>query len=440
MSANLHSDSVNKNERPVVVQSKEAKDALTTAHQRDLMGSDLSFAATASQPVAVVIGLCAHGLAMVRALHAAGIPQLALEENRQLPGVNTRCASVHWIQDLNGLGLVQSLLELHATLQPAQAPILFPTNDRMVRLLATHWEALEGRYQLSWQECRARLAPLLDKESLEARSDEVGLNYPRSATIRELQDSKGLPESLGLPIILKPTRPLSAFKTKIIRSAEELETFLAENLASLPILAQHFIEGPEEHIHFGALYLKDGEVQARFEGQKLRSYPMGHTTLAVSAPHEEVHRLSMRFFDGLRLSGPVSLELKMDTQGKWWVIEPTVGRTDFWVGLCIANGVNLPAIEFHQVAQQVMPPEKIRTQVEQAAWTNGERDPFAIFWLIRNHPGVALRLRLVGVYFPSKDWRPFRRALSILLKNSARRLVRKLQTHFFNQRVDNKGA
>jgi CelD/BcsL family acetyltransferase involved in cellulose biosynthesis len=74
----------------------------------------------------------------------------------------------------------------------------------------------------------------------------------------------------------------------------------------------------------------------------------------------------------------VSLELKRDVDGSLWAIEPTIGRTDFWVGLCIENGVNLPLIEYCHQAGRPLPP---RVAVDAAVWFNEERDPFGRAWL-----------------------------------------------------------
>ena len=162
-------------------------------------------------------------------------------------------------------------------------------------------------------------------------------------------------------------------------SHAELAALLERYGDDLPFLVQEFIPGDDSTICFSALYLDEGRVLARFDGRKLRSRPLGHTTIAEPLVDDEVFEQTRQFFAGLDLSGPVSLELKRDEQGQLWVIEPTVGRTDFWVGLCTANGVNLPAVEYsHQAGK----PVSSQRQIQASLWFNEDRDPLGPLWLL----------------------------------------------------------
>lgn len=352
---------------------------------------------------AVVVGLCGHGLALARALHRTGIPVLALEATRSLPGTATLSAEIEWVRDINGAGLIAALQALARRFEPGDRPVLYLTNDRMVATVAAHRRELAGRYRLSWSDCAERLVPLLDKLNIEARCAAVGLDYPRSAMVRSEADLKALHSRLRFPIIFKPSRPLSSFKTAVASALDDAYQVLQRHRGSLPFIAQEFIPGDDRHIHFGALYLDRGRVLARFQGRKLRSRPMGHTTIAESSPNADVARLAERFYDGLEISGPVSLELKRGPDGRYWVIEPTVGRTDFWVDVCIHNGVDLPVIEYrHQLAQSL----PATTQRRQVVWINDERDPFAKLWLFAHEPRIALEQHRRTLYFDVEDMGP----------------------------------
>jgi len=85
-----------------------------------------------------------------------------------------------------------------------------------------------------------------------------------------------------------------------------------------------------------------------------------------------------------------------------------VGRTDFWVGLCIANGINLPYVEYlHQTGQSI----PNLTQQDQAIWFNEERDPFGRFWFA-GQPDLALKgRRACYLYLKQKDAEPAKLAL-----------------------------
>ncbi len=378
------------------------------------------------QPPAVVVGACGHGLALVRALHAQGIPVLLLEANPQQTGASTRLAELVPIPDINGPALIDALQALRPRIDSPGTPVLLLTNDTMVRTVGQHWPRLDGAYRLSWAGCREALLPLLEKSALEERCRATGLSYPRTFVLRSAQEVDAALAEIPFPIIVKPARPLSRFKTSQPADRQQLLDLVQRFGGDLPFLVQQFIPGDDRSIYFSALYLDRGKVLARFDGHKLRSRPLGHTSIAESAPDEEVFQQTCRFFAGLDLSGPVSLELKRDAKGGLWVIEPTVGRTDFWLGLCTANGVNLPAVEYAHQAQRPLPAQN---QVDAKIWFNEDRDPFGPLWL-RYLSGVAVRGRgRAHLYLGHEDPGPaqsFRRRLRADLTAAVLRRVKRL--------------
>lgn len=368
-------------------------------------------------PAAVVVGACAHGLVMARALARAGVSVVILESNPAVPGLASRYARIRMAQDINGPGLISALLDLAGELDGG-APILFLTNDRMVRTVADHMAVVRTAYRVSWADSDRDVARLLDKAGLEHRSHEAGLNYPRTRMLREVDDIPGILADLPFPILVKPATPLSSFKAVVLKSEAELRRLTQVHHASLPFLVQQFIPGGDRSIYFCAFYLDHGRILARFDGHKIRSRPMGHTTIAEGCANEAVFQETARFFDGLAFSGPVSLELKDDGNGALYVIEPTVGRTDFWVGVCIANGVNLPLIEYCQQAGLPLPASQ---QTNQAVWFHEERDLLGIGWFSLNPTLRWNNRRAEFLFLRQDDPGPSARMLSAQLRD---RLVR----------------
>ena len=336
------------------------------------------------RPPAVVVGVCGHGLTLIHALSEGRVPTIALEANRRLPGVHTKFARVRFIPDINGEPLITSLIELGRQIVSPGKAVLFLTNDNMTRTIAQHWEKISEYYSLSWAHCRADILSLLDKNGLEAHCSAHGLLYPVSFLLANNADIDAAIAAVGPSAIIKPSKPLSGFKTHLPRDRDDYENLVTKFLLDLPFLVQTFIPGDDSVIYFCALYLDHGKVIDRFDGRKLRSRPMGHTTVAEPFPNDEIFEKTMLFFSGSALSGPVSLEMKRDPAGNYWVIEPTVGRTDFWLGLCVENGVNLPLEEYkHQIGTNT---SQVR-QKNTAIWFNEERDPFGIIWLL-SRPSV----------------------------------------------------
>lgn len=381
---------------------------------------------TAARPPAVVVGACAHGLSVVRALSGHGVDIFVVDSAPGLPGAHTCLARfVPVAEDINTPGLVDALLRLRQQLWSGQQPVLFLTNDNMVLNLAGDWPRLQGKFLMSWSGAREDVSRLLLKSALDDHCRMVGMNYPRSLIIDSSDDLAATLDSIEFPAIVKPDRPLSGFKAEIVRSTGALSDLLARFPSSYPLVIQNWIPGKDDHLHFCNLYLIGGKPCGRFEGRKLRSFPpaRGQGTVVESSESTEVFDLAMRFFKPLNLSGPAALELKQDGSGKWWVIEPTLGRTEFLVGCCVANGVNLPLIEYlHQTGGAIAH----SSQRDDYLWFNSERDPGGLFaYVFGRIPNARRGRRWHLLYFSARDLRPFLAAVWRDLRSLFRRALAK---------------
>ena len=149
-----------------------------------------------SNPVAVVVGLCAHGLSISRSLNRAGIQVVGIEANRLLPGTKTNTADVVYVDDINGAGLIETLVALSPSISASGLPVLFLTNDTMVATVGENYERLAHLYKLSWGESRNAILPLLRKEGIDNRCQSKGLRYPKTIAIRDgLAANEGEPRA-----------------------------------------------------------------------------------------------------------------------------------------------------------------------------------------------------------------------------------------------------
>lgn len=380
----------------------------------------------AGGPVALVLGLCAHGLAVVRSLHRAGIKVYAFERRPDVPGAATRLAEVLLIDSYEPDYLVARLRAFATEQAFTQPPRLFLTNDDMVRTIARRWPELQDRYELSWASSRDSVLRLLDKRNLEQAVRDKGLDYPTSWIVGGEHGVEQLRDA-SYPILIKPSKPLSSFKAEKVFNAQAAIDLVTEHAASAPFIAQTWIPGNDEQLVFCALYYKAGQVLASFEGRKIRSLPRarGQTTVAEPVENAEIRRLTRQFFDGYIDDGPVSMEFKRDDLNNYWVIEPTIGRTDYWADVCIENGVNFPLIEYHGACT-----DDCRMR-EARVWYDAERDPFAYLELVvRQKTLRPYGKRPVFTYLHRDDWRPFGRAMQTFL----RRVLRFVRTRIGSER------
>lgn len=375
---------------------------------------------------AVVVGLCAHGLAMARSLAKAGVEVLGLEADERLPGFFTIHAEVVRARDINGEGLIEELLAL-ASARSLHGAVLYLTNDNMVRVVARNWPRLEAHYRLSWSNCRDEVLRLLDKSSLADHCAARQLNYPGSLLLESEHDlAHPWFGTMQFPLIVKPAVTLSGFKVRLVSSKEEIRGLMQTFPSAFPLLVQQWIPGDDRAIRFAAVYLKEGRIMSSFVGRKLRANPpaMGQAVIAEPFFDQSVLDAASRFFSDTRMSGPSALEVKMAPDGQAWVIEPNVGRTEYLVDVCIANGVNFPVIEYMDQTDQPLEPAEQRREF---IWFDNDRSPgsYAKFWLTQRgtiEPGW----KGIFPYGDAQDVEAVRRARRKVVKALISRLVGKL--------------
>ena len=126
-------------------------------------------------------------------------------------------------------------------------------------------------------------------------------------------------------------------------------------------IVQEWSGAGDEQIMFCLQYVgADGPV-ASFVGRKLRSWPpmFGGTASCTVAPEEvrdRLSRMTSRFFAVTGFQGMGSMEFKIDPRDDTpYLIEPTVGRTDFQEEVATVNGVNVPLAAFCHEASRPAP-------------------------------------------------------------------------------------
>jgi len=369
----------------------------------------------APSPAALVLGADSHALAVTRALADADVPVYTMRKHPPLPGAYSNrprrsfavpIAEFERFDD----GMVDQLIKVRHELREHPQVALIAINDRQVATIGRNLPKLVPHFRIAWADGAEHILRLQRKSELEAHCATQGLRYPRSVVFGAADDAE-LAAGFLFPMIVKPVRPLSSFKTLIARDAAELRTALEQQSHDLPILGQEYIEGGDSALYFGALMLDRGRVLHGMVGRKIASHPpaRGQTTIAETVEQSEVLALTERFFEGLGLSGPVSLELKRDPQGQFWVIEPTVGRTDFWAELCIGAGFNQPLMQM-QIAcglPVVQPGPTVP-----CVWYDTERDPLGWLQLAWRARSLKPRAgRQVFQYWAKRDPLPFLRAV-----------------------------
>ena len=328
------------------------------------------------KPPAIVVGLCTHGLANVRSLSRQGIPVIALESNWDQPSARTRLGWKVSLDALEGPPL-HAALDAIAAASPRK-PVLYVTNDRMVRDLNARQEHWRERYHLLFPRADL-LSELIEKDTLAPLAERQGMKLPRSWSVSGAEARGELPsatlDDIPYPCIAKPATPMSAIK--VLRPASRAS--LAESAKRHPeierFIVQEWIPGDDEQVYFTAYYFdRDGAVRWPFAGQKIRQVPrtLGNSTSARGVDRPDLVEEGLKLFRGLEYRGVASVEFKLAPDGSPFFIEATVGRSDFWLKTLIVNGVDLPALVYSDLTGE--PVRAASRQRNRFAWVDGDRD------------------------------------------------------------------
>ncbi len=303
--------------------------------------------------VAVVVGQDINALGVLRSLGAGGVTCYAFVSERFSPvgwsrhGIKVPCRA------FAGTELIEALTAFaDARHGDNVQPVLFLTEERGVETVCEHLTEITRRYRYTAPAAEI-LRALLRKNEFQQMAERLGASIPRSLHL----SSARLPEAakfLSFPVILKPTVRNYEYARHFAKaykcaSHQELAGWVERIMPICDdLMAQEWIEGDDSDIYFCLVYrARDPLDRIAFVGQKLRSWPprIGGTAACVAAPqfHDELSRRTFAFFDAVGFLGIGSMEFKRDRRdGEFYMVEPTVGRTDFQQEVATVNGANIP--------------------------------------------------------------------------------------------------
>lgn len=306
------------------------------------------------KPPAVIIGGNLNALGVARSLSRCGITVIALSSARACPMAWSRHARLIRVQHLQSDALVDSLVSLSRRLKCR--PVLMLTQDASVLTVSAHRKSLDPLYYIEMPD-DLTVRTLSDKISFDALATRESFAVPRSCAVHNADDLARI-SGLTPPLILKPAdkaRVLVGAVPRTVRAetleqAREIAAHILEH--GTDVIVQEWIEGPDSEIFFTLFCAgPDGNPAGMFSGRKLLSTPprVGSTAVCVAAPEhaEALERETREFLRRVPYRGLGSLEFKRDVRtGRFMMVEPTVGRTDWQEEIATLCGVNLPEIAY----------------------------------------------------------------------------------------------
>lgn len=305
----------------------------------------------ASTP-ALVLGGGVNGLGVARSLAHAGVSTYLLDPDLGSPEMHTRMARALKIDALHGEALIDQLVHLGTTRFSGERPVLLLTQEESVKTISQARERISPLYRFTLPPLQV-VNTLLHKHGFQRLAERLGSPIPPLVHVRGLDDLPSL-EQLRYPVVIKPgerngeysRRFKKAYRVQTAAAAIEL---VRRILPVMPdVVAQEWIDGPDSNIYFCLQYInRDGQPVAAFTGRKVRSWPpqVGGTASCVPAPevHSQLVRLAARLFQAAGVIGMAGMEFKRaEHSRRFFMVEPTIGRTDYQAEVATLNGVNLP--------------------------------------------------------------------------------------------------
>jgi predicted ATP-grasp superfamily ATP-dependent carboligase len=318
---------------------------------------------TAPVPVLVTDAPSNATLAVVRSLGRHGIPVGVVG----FPGeFNLACHS-RWAAETFTLpspsrdahGFIDALARL---LESGKYPIVFPTTERTIQLIAGVRKRLPGWLRIPIPQADA-LATAVDKQRTVALAERVGVPVPRTWCPDTEAAAAALAPRLPYPVVVKPRQTnylaaaghLAKTDYAIVRGAESMLGAWRRVHAAVPRpLVQELVRG----LGVGVNTLwSDGEPLVWFSHRRVREIDLrgGRSTAAASISCDPRMVAGVRrMLDALRWHGVAMAEFKWDeASGNFWLLEIN-GR--FWgsLPLALAAGVDFPYY-LYQVATDDRP-------------------------------------------------------------------------------------
>jgi D-aspartate ligase len=334
---------------------------------------------------AVIVGGGLNALGIVRSLGRCGIPLLVVDTDAKSPAMRSRYGRKCVVEALEGEQLIESLLQLA---QHFSSPVmLFLTEEKSVNTVSAQRDRLAGAFILRLPP-HLRLMQLMHKQGFSELADIYQAPVPKTVRIENTDDLAKL-ATLKFPCVFKPgsksyaygARFKKAYKVASAAEVAALFTQIAPVLADMVV--QEWIEGDDADIYFCLQYIgEDGVAASSFTGRKIRSWPprIGGTASCTAAweHQQELAETTSRFFRDVGFTGMGSMEYKRDVRdNKFYMIEPTVARTDFQEEVATLNGVNIPLAAYcHELGLPFFSGEAFSPLALPRIW----RDPQADRW------------------------------------------------------------
>jgi predicted ATP-grasp superfamily ATP-dependent carboligase len=379
-----------------------------------------------TMPFAIVIGLDSmQGLQTARILAKRGVPVVGIAKDPKYYACQTRvCKDIIYTNTENN-ELIKILIQLGEKIE--KRGVLFPCQDINVFLISKYRDELKEYYHVILPNHDV-VKMLSNKLSFCSYALENKLPIPSTFIIRNYEEAKSAALKLVYPAVLKP--PLRSPKWlqntsekafKIFNDNEFISIYHQYRSLSDVMIAQEWIEGLDENLYSCNCYFnKNCEPIVTFTARKIRQWPpiTGQSSMGEECRSEVVLKETLRLFSGVGYVGLGYLEMKKDNKsGKYFIIEPNIGRPTGRSAIAEAGGVELVYTMYCDALGMAIP-RNIEQKYSGVKWIHILRDLQSAFYYWRSKELnirdwlKSLRGKKAYAIFSLTDPLPFIRAAS----------------------------
>jgi len=308
------------------------------------------------------------GLQTARILAQRGVPVIGIAKKSSHFACRTNVCEKILIMDTDSDELFQTLETLRPTLK--NKAVLFPCSDTSVLVLARHQEELNASYHVILPPA-AVIEMMVDKVRFYQFAQEQKFPIPETHFLCSRIDAEEVARKLTYPVILKPPyrpdewRKHTREKAFKILNAEELLTRYDEcSKWADSLIVQGWIEGPDtNHVTCNCYFSANSEPLVTFTSRKLRQWPQktGQGCFGEAFRDDQVARVTVNLFQSVGFRGLAYIEMKRDDKtGKYFIIEPNVGRPTGRSATAEANGVELLYTMYCDATGRPLPENRVQ--------------------------------------------------------------------------------
>lgn len=296
----------------------------------------------------VIVGGSANALGILRSL-APYANCLVLLDNQNLPVYHSRFGQKVLVSTTKNEAIIVELENLGR--QFLKPPVLFLSEEKTVEQVSLHRNRLASMYLFN-MDSHQQIIELQSKSGFQALAEKCNSSIPKAIAIEQLSDIEKVRE-LTFPCVFKPLYQDVAYSKQFkkaykIESVDQVITLYQEISPIMPdMLVQEWLHGKDSDIYFCLAYFDESsQLVSSFSGRKLRSWPLniGGTASCTNAPeaHRELSEITSTFAHNIAYKGLMGMEYKFDNKRQgFYMIEPTVGRTDYQHEIATLSGHNL---------------------------------------------------------------------------------------------------